>query len=159
MIANWRPGDPDGDRHRGCVRQRWENLRPYGAGQFATFPRPTRARANGSGTGLGLARVAAMLDELQARLRPLARPRSTAGRVLRHMPAASIGSQQADRTTLSAQTPAEAPAPFRKRPRSRLVHLQAGASYAGGVAGSSLRSRARLAGPWMTEPSMPNREP
>ena len=37
MIANWRPGDPDGDRHRHWVRQGWENLRPYSAGQFATF--------------------------------------------------------------------------------------------------------------------------
>ncbi len=37
MIANWRPGDPDGDRHRRWVRQGWENLRPYSAGQFATF--------------------------------------------------------------------------------------------------------------------------
>ena len=37
MIANWRPGDPDGDRHRQWVRQGWENLRPYSAGQVATF--------------------------------------------------------------------------------------------------------------------------
>ncbi len=37
MIANWRPGDPDGDRHRHWVRQGWESLRPYSAGQFATF--------------------------------------------------------------------------------------------------------------------------
>ncbi len=37
MIANWRPGDPDGDRHRAWVRRGWEDLRPYGAGQFATF--------------------------------------------------------------------------------------------------------------------------
>jgi hypothetical protein len=37
MIANWRPGDPDGDRHRAWVRQGWESLRPYSAGQFASF--------------------------------------------------------------------------------------------------------------------------
>jgi hypothetical protein len=37
MIANWRPGDPDCDRHRTWVRQGWESLRPYSSGQFATF--------------------------------------------------------------------------------------------------------------------------
>ncbi len=37
MIANWRPGDPDGDRHRAWVRGGWADLRPYSAGQFASF--------------------------------------------------------------------------------------------------------------------------
>jgi hypothetical protein len=37
MIANWRPGDPDGDRHRAWVRRGWADLRPYSAGQFASF--------------------------------------------------------------------------------------------------------------------------
>jgi FAD/FMN-containing dehydrogenase len=37
LIANWRPGDPDGDRHTGWVRDGWDRLGPYAAGQFATF--------------------------------------------------------------------------------------------------------------------------
>jgi FAD/FMN-containing dehydrogenase len=37
MIANWRPGDPDADRHRGWVRQGWEQLGPHSSGQYATF--------------------------------------------------------------------------------------------------------------------------
>jgi len=37
LIANWRPGDPDGDRHTGWVRDGWDRLAPYAAGQFATF--------------------------------------------------------------------------------------------------------------------------
>jgi FAD/FMN-containing dehydrogenase len=37
MIANWRPGDPDPDRHTGWVRQGWERLGPYSSGQYATF--------------------------------------------------------------------------------------------------------------------------
>jgi hypothetical protein len=37
LIANWRPGDPDGDRHTAWVREGWDRLRPHSAGQFATF--------------------------------------------------------------------------------------------------------------------------
>jgi hypothetical protein len=37
LIGNWRPGDPDPDRHRGWVRDGWDRLRPYATGQFATF--------------------------------------------------------------------------------------------------------------------------
>jgi len=37
MIANWRPGDPDHERHLAWVRGGWERLRPDSAGQFAAF--------------------------------------------------------------------------------------------------------------------------
>jgi hypothetical protein len=37
MIANWRPGDPDPERHRAWVRDGWERLGPYSDGQYATF--------------------------------------------------------------------------------------------------------------------------
>jgi FAD/FMN-containing dehydrogenase len=37
LIATWRPGDPDADRHTGWVREGWERLRPFGVGQYATF--------------------------------------------------------------------------------------------------------------------------
>jgi FAD/FMN-containing dehydrogenase len=37
MIANWRPGDPDSDRHMRWVRQGWERLGPFSTGQYATF--------------------------------------------------------------------------------------------------------------------------
>ncbi|HET6533876.1 MAG TPA: FAD-binding oxidoreductase, partial [Actinoplanes sp.] len=37
LIANWRPGDPDADRHTAWVRNGWTALRAYAGGQFATF--------------------------------------------------------------------------------------------------------------------------
>ena len=37
MIANWRPGDPEPDRHRSWVRQGWDRLGPHSSGQYATF--------------------------------------------------------------------------------------------------------------------------
>jgi FAD/FMN-containing dehydrogenase len=37
MIANWRPGDPQPDRHTGWVRQGWDRLGPHSSGQYATF--------------------------------------------------------------------------------------------------------------------------
>jgi hypothetical protein len=37
VIAVWRPGDPDGERHTAWVRDGWDALRPSSAGQYATF--------------------------------------------------------------------------------------------------------------------------
>ncbi|WP_311445655.1 FAD-binding oxidoreductase [Frankia nepalensis] len=37
VIANWRPGDADHERHLSWAREGWARLRPHGAGQYATF--------------------------------------------------------------------------------------------------------------------------
>ena len=38
LIANWAPGDPDGERHVAWVRSGWDALRPHAAaGTYATF--------------------------------------------------------------------------------------------------------------------------
>jgi FAD/FMN-containing dehydrogenase len=62
LIANWRPGDPDGDRHRGWVRQGWERLRRYGAGQYATFLSDEGPDGIRTAYGDGLARLTALKD-------------------------------------------------------------------------------------------------
>jgi FAD/FMN-containing dehydrogenase len=62
MIANWRPGDPDGERHRSWVRQGWESLRPHGAGQFATFLSDEGVAGVRTAYGDRLARLTALKD-------------------------------------------------------------------------------------------------
>jgi FAD/FMN-containing dehydrogenase len=62
LIANWRPGDPDGDRHRAWVRDGWERLRPYGDGQYATFLSDEGADGIRSAYGDRLVRLTALKD-------------------------------------------------------------------------------------------------
>lgn len=37
VVAGWRPGDPDPDRHVGWVRRAWERMRPHSDGVYANF--------------------------------------------------------------------------------------------------------------------------
>ena len=60
LIANWRPGDPSGDRHIGWVRDGWERLRPASAGQFATFLSDEGAEGVRAAYGDRLPRLAAL---------------------------------------------------------------------------------------------------
>jgi hypothetical protein len=62
LIANWRPGDPDRDRHRDWVRRGWEGLLPYGVGQFATFLSDEGAAGVRTAYGDRLARLTALKD-------------------------------------------------------------------------------------------------
>ena len=62
LIANWRPGDPDGDRHPNWVRDGWERLRPHSAGQYATFLSDEGAAGVRTAYGDRLDRLAALKD-------------------------------------------------------------------------------------------------
>jgi FAD/FMN-containing dehydrogenase len=62
LIANWRPGDPDGERHLTWVRQGWERLRPHSAGQFATFLSDEGPAGIHAAYGDRLARLTALKD-------------------------------------------------------------------------------------------------
>lgn len=61
LIANWRAGDAD-DRHVGWVREGWESLRPYGAGQYATFLSDEGLGGVRTAYGDRLARLTALKD-------------------------------------------------------------------------------------------------
>jgi hypothetical protein len=37
IVTGWPPSDPDGERHKGWVRDEWEALRPHGTGVYANF--------------------------------------------------------------------------------------------------------------------------
>ena len=37
LVTGWPPSDPEGERHRGWVRDGWEALRPLGTGVYANF--------------------------------------------------------------------------------------------------------------------------
>ena len=62
LIANWRPDDPDGDRHRSWVRAGWDRLRPYSAGQYATFLSDEGPAGIRTAYGDRLTRLAALKD-------------------------------------------------------------------------------------------------
>jgi hypothetical protein len=62
LIANWRPGDPEGDQHRDWVRQGWERLRPYAAGQYAAFLSDEGLDGIRTAYGDRLARLTALKD-------------------------------------------------------------------------------------------------
>ncbi|WP_328474899.1 FAD-binding oxidoreductase [Actinoplanes sp. NBC_00393] len=81
LIANWRPGDPDADRHRDWVRRGWESLRPYAAGQFASFLSDEGTAGVRVAYGDRLTRLTALKDRLDPdnvfRLNPNIAPTST----------------------------------------------------------------------------------
>jgi hypothetical protein len=62
LIANWRPGDPDGDRHIAWVRRGWDDLRPHSTGQYASFLSDEGLDGVRSAYGNRLARLVALKD-------------------------------------------------------------------------------------------------
>jgi hypothetical protein len=65
LVAVWRPGDPDGERHTAWVRDGWEALRPHGAGrQYATFLSDEGPAGVRAAYGDRLDRLVALKDRL-----------------------------------------------------------------------------------------------
>jgi hypothetical protein len=61
-IAAWPPPDPDGDRHRGWVREEWEALRPHAAGVYANFLSDEGSDGLAAAYGGRLERLTALKD-------------------------------------------------------------------------------------------------
>jgi hypothetical protein len=61
-IAAWPPSDPDGDRHRGWVREGWERLRPHSAGVYSNFLSDEGAAGVEAAYGPRLRRLTAVKD-------------------------------------------------------------------------------------------------
>jgi hypothetical protein len=62
LIANWRPGDPEAERHRAWVRDGWEGLSPHSAGQFGTFLSDEGPDGVRAAFGASLPRLVALKD-------------------------------------------------------------------------------------------------
>ena len=62
MAAAWSPADPDGERHKAWVRDRWAELAPYSHGVFANFLSDEDAAGVAAAYGSRLARLTAVKD-------------------------------------------------------------------------------------------------
>jgi hypothetical protein len=62
FVAAWSPSDPNGESHRAWAREGWEALRPYSAGQYATFLSDEGSDGVRTAFGDRLARLAALKD-------------------------------------------------------------------------------------------------
>jgi FAD/FMN-containing dehydrogenase len=64
VAAAWTPDDPDPERHRAWVRERWELMRPHATGVYANFISDEGAQGVEAAYGTRLARLTALKDRL-----------------------------------------------------------------------------------------------
>jgi FAD/FMN-containing dehydrogenase len=62
LVTGWHPSDPDGDRHRGWVRERWDALRPHSSGVYANFISDEGAAGVEAAYGSRMGRLVALKD-------------------------------------------------------------------------------------------------